>query len=141
MTGGQDKARIVWEIDSGKELTRWSTPAFFISSLDISSDGRYLVESGGSDGFIVRELATQKVIQTLRGHENGWIMQCRFLKDSPLVVTSCSDKTVRVWDVTDGRELLAIRGFRHYQFGLSVSPSGTLLATGSGGDQRVRGRG
>ncbi|MBC8114754.1 MAG: hypothetical protein H7062_10280 [Candidatus Saccharimonas sp.] len=136
MTGGEDKVRILWDIDTGKELTRWSTPAFFVSCLDISSDGRYLVEAGGSDAVVVRELATQKVVQTLRGHETGWIMCCRFLQDSSLVVTSCSDKTVRVWDVTDGRELLAIRGFKHYQFGLSFSPSGTLLAAGSGGDQR-----
>ncbi|MBC8113976.1 MAG: hypothetical protein H7062_06340, partial [Candidatus Saccharimonas sp.] len=39
VTGGEDKVRILWDIDTGKELTRWSTPAFFVSCLDISSDG------------------------------------------------------------------------------------------------------
>lgn len=136
VSGGNDKVRILWDIDTGKESARWSTPEFFVSCLEISSDGRYLVESGGSNAAIVRELATQQVVQTLRGHEDGWIMCCRFLKDLPLIATSCSDKTVRVWDVGDGRNLLTIRGLKHYQFGLSFSPSGTLLAAGSGGDQR-----
>ena len=136
VTGGDEKERLLWNVDSGQELTRWSMPEFDIGCLDISTDGRYLAESGGSQEVVIRELATQKIVQTLRGHERAGIVKCQFLKNSPRVATSCFDKTIRVWDMTDGRELLAIRGFRHYQYGLSVSPSGTLLATGSGIDHR-----
>jgi WD40 repeat protein len=79
----------------------------------------------------VRKADTGEVIQTLSGHNNG-ISSLSFSPDGSQLASGSQDRTVKVWDIASGSELLSFavgQGFPHQ---VIFSPDGKLLATCNG---------
>jgi WD40 repeat protein len=79
-----------------------TTPA---SKFTFSRDGKWLA-SGSWNEYTVRiwEVATGRLVHTLRGHTSG-IRSLEFTPDGKRLVSGASDSTVRVWETVTGREL------------------------------------
>ncbi|MBI2929482.1 MAG: serine/threonine protein kinase, partial [Verrucomicrobia bacterium] len=104
-----------------------------------SPDARLLVASGFDPVIQIWDLATGKVIRSLRGH-NGWANMTPFSPDGRRLCTFSwvgDDKTVRVWDVETGRTvfepLVHPGGVNHAAF----NPDGRRLVTACA-DGKVR---
>jgi len=105
---------IVW---SQPETPLGMTPAW-------SDDGRFLATANANRTDIsLRDAAGGFVVQTLSGHTT-YPGMVRFLPDGQRVASIAFDRTLRLWDVATGRELLqaplATRGF-------NLSPDGRQL--------------
>jgi WD40 repeat protein len=90
----------------------------------MSPDGTLLLTSGSRNATLWN--LDGEALRTFRGHRQT-VMSARFSPDGSRVVTSCSDRTVRVWSL-DGRERFVIRGPSPY-VGAAFSPSGQYIVT------------
>ena len=76
----------------------------------------------------------QKLV--LSGHEKS--VDCvSFSPDGRLIVSGSSDKTVRIWKVHTGAELVILRGHEEFVGGVAFAPNQRELVSG-GGDKTLR---
>jgi WD40 repeat protein len=80
-------------------------------------------------------------IRTLAGHRtllgNKGISDIAFGPDGLTLVTAGGDRTIRLWSVSDGRELRRMRGHRAAITAVAFSPDGKTVVSGSA-DRSVR---
>ncbi|HEV7807545.1 MAG TPA: P-loop NTPase fold protein [Solirubrobacteraceae bacterium] len=71
---------------------------------DISPDARWVASSAVHGQLLVRDLVQGAVRTRMNGHWNsvGWI---RWSGSGDLVVSSCVDRTARIWNATTGEQL------------------------------------
>jgi WD40 repeat protein len=78
----------------------------------------------------------QKECRTLRGH-TGAVSQVAFAPGGDRLVSAGADRTVRVWDVDSGQQILTLRGHDAPVLSVRFSPDGRFLVSG-GEDQTLR---
>ncbi|MCH7727999.1 MAG: hypothetical protein IH991_16210, partial [Planctomycetes bacterium] len=70
----------------------------------ISADGK-LAAFGEQNGSIkVLELASGKLVQTLKGH-SGPVSGVAFSGDGTKLISGSQDKTIRLWNMADGKQI------------------------------------
>jgi hypothetical protein len=96
-------------------------------ALAFSPDGKTLATLGRSDPHDIElwDLATAKVVATLRGHSES-VLSAGFPPDGRALATG-GDWTVRVWDLATGKETARFRGDSDVT-GVAFSPDGRRVA-------------
>lgn len=134
--GGKGESGIViWEAAAGRDLRRLPGPSADYGSLAFTPDGKTILAAG--DDRVIRrmESATGKELSrfTVQGHQSLDVVV--FSSDGALAATGGYDGRVFIWDMSTGRQLLAIRkdGESHQQLvgighRLIFSPDGRCLA-------------
>jgi WD40 repeat protein/serine/threonine protein kinase len=139
---GASEIVAVWDTTTWQEVPALSLPPKMTPwSLAFSPEGRYLAVGGtvGGGDFIVTicEVAGGKRIHELRGH--SWhIRGLAYSPDGRLLASASTDGTVRLWDVTTGKETDS-SPLRHAGpvLGVAFRPDGRRLAS-AGWDRTVR---
>src|SRR5216684_2431861 len=105
LTGGGSGA-VLWDVASKREIRRYGADGGMVVSAGFSLDGK-LVLTGGFDRVVhLWNVQTGEEIKRFVGHTRT-IIGVGFLPDPNLIVSGASDDdgTVRVWDITRGREV------------------------------------
>ena len=76
-------------------------------SLAVSHDGKWAAFGEASGKIKLYELANNALKQTLEGHA-GAVSGLAFSQDSGKLITGSQDKTIRVWNVADGKQVAII---------------------------------
>ena len=70
-----------------------------------------------------------KALQTLTGHTDA-VWSVAFSPDGQRIVSGSDDKTVKIWDANNGKELKTLTG--HYTvWSVAFSPDGQRIVSGS----------
>jgi eukaryotic-like serine/threonine-protein kinase len=69
-------------------------------------------------------------LYTYRGHSSG-VFAVAWSPDGKRLASGSQDKTVQVWDATDGGHVFTYRGHSSYVYAVAWSPDGRRLASGS----------
>jgi eukaryotic-like serine/threonine-protein kinase len=73
---------------------------------------------------------THLALRTLRGHLKG-VISAAYSPDGRQIVTASMDRTARVWDASEGKELLTLRGHRDFVWSVAFAPDGRRIVTAS----------
>ncbi|MCC7245852.1 MAG: caspase family protein [Saprospiraceae bacterium] len=123
----------LWDIETLREIRSQevgTTGLGFPTALDISSDGKLLVTGDENGKTALWSLPELKFVRPLKGHQ-GRIHAARFSKDSRWLITTSSDQTTRIWNVSNGQEVAQIVLFGENDWAV-VSPDGMFDASPGG---------
>ncbi|MFC1668569.1 AAA family ATPase, partial [Chlamydiota bacterium] len=155
VSGSMDKTVKVWEIENGKQK---GEPVVFQDkgrnlgehsawSVSFSPDGRYVVSGSGDGKIKVREIENGKqkgepvVLQDRGGnaHSLSSVMSVSFSPDGRYIVSGSDDKTVKVWEIENGKQkgepvVFQDKGrnlAEYSAWSVSFSPDGRYVVSGS----------
>ena len=113
---GTDQGGMIkmWNVPNGDELAAASFSRTWINGVLFSPDGKrlavvgHLTKSRTGDVRIL-DAETFREIWSLKGHTLN-VTDAAFSPDGQRLATSSVDRTVRIWDLTAGQEILKLRG-------------------------------
>ncbi len=124
----------VWDAAGGSEL-RTIPAGSSLNAVAFSPDGR-TIASGGLGEVKLWDAATGDALHTLE-HSN-WVQSLAFSPDGQMLAAAATnDDTVRLWDVSNGRQIRVFPGHALQVQGLAFSPDSRLLAASSGVQVRL----
>lgn len=140
----------MWEIGADQGRPRLTGHADSVQDVAFSPDGRFLASAGGYDHTVlVWEVSTGTVAHTLTGH-TGTVTRVAFNRDGTLLASAGADikqksifplgtpsgregrtdRTVRLWNVSDGSEAGTLIGHTEGVQDVAYSPEAeNLLAS------------
>ncbi len=125
---GAGHTLILWDIATDRERGRWQAPAIGITSWQLSHSGTCLAVSCKDRTVRVVDTATGKERFCL-DWQDGLPRKLLFSPDGKrLACTADDNRTVRLWDLTDGH-LLAVLDHDHWAVNVRFSPQGDRLLT------------
>ncbi len=92
--------------------------------------GRVIYANAHESTLHLRDVAAERDIATLRGHE-GEILSLAWSRDGSRVASSSADGTVRLWDGATGRPLAVLRGHARPADKMYFSDNSSRLVTHS----------
>ena len=75
-------------------------------------------------------LLTWKCVQTLRGHSSR-VWSVTISPDNQILASSSGDQTIKLWELSTGKELRSWEGHNYWVRTLAITPDGQILASGS----------
>ena len=159
LSGGDDRQAILWDLQTGAEIRRFSGHTGIVRAVDLSPDGRTLA-SGGFSGdsmmapgeLILWDATTGQEIRRLAGHQFG-IVAARFTPDGLGLLASSGDAAIfadslpgsdasaegpglvvaelLLWDVVSGHVRQRFEEFEEDAYDIAISPDGTQALAGS----------
>jgi eukaryotic-like serine/threonine-protein kinase len=133
-SAGWDNKVKVWDLTTGRE--NFTLEAVFLGSpwrVEFSPDGRLLaLADNGSTGFVkVYHAASGRLaLPPLEAH-TGRAASMSFSPDGRRLASAGFDKTVKLWDLATGREVLTLHGHADLVSHVVFSPDGRRLASAS----------
>jgi WD40 repeat protein len=136
---------VLRDLRTGRDLLTLPQPDYLRFLCAVSPDGRTLVTATapatqteketrwGPPTLRFWELASGKERMTITMPQGGWsfrFQELAFAPDGRTLATSRGDRTLQLWDVVSGRELLRRSGFDAGVLTLAFAPDGQILATG-----------
>jgi WD40 repeat protein len=126
---GDHRAIRLWDLQTGKQLSRTDEHDDRVMALAFSPDGKTL--ASGSEDRTVRMWDTSTLDQqkVLKGHK--WdVRAVAFSRDGKRLASASRDGTIRVWDARSGEALKVIRVGQQLA-ALALSPDGQYALAGS----------
>jgi WD40 repeat protein len=114
---GSDQGGVlkIWDVTTGDEIAATKLSASYITDLCFSPDGKRLAVVGYLSQLLTGEVRildaeTLREIWSLKGH-TLFVISVAFSPDGQRLATASTDRTVRIWDLTAGQEILKLSGY------------------------------
>lgn len=132
----------LWEVATGREIPgAWGGIGIDCTKVAthyaglFSPDGKTLALRGGAGNLHLWDVASQRRLQVLVGHEYD-VLAFAFSPDGRILASGDDDRTIRFWDVGSGKEIEKTEAHGAWVDGVAFSPDGKTVAT-IGGDAKV----
>lgn len=119
-----------WELEVGtnptleiKDQGGWVRAVTFLSD-------RQIITAGQDKNIKIIDIASGKVVKTLRGHTN-LVNNLAIAPASDLLVSGSYDNTVNVWQLSTSKLLRSLKGHTDKIWGIAISPDGKQIVSAS----------
>ncbi len=120
----------LWSIKTGKIVQNFEIGEYFINTLTITADDKYMI-TGGEDGNVkFWSVETGACLKTLDTDYRP-IQSVAISADSNYVVAGCTESSIFLWSVETGALLNTLTGHQGYIEALAFSSDGQYLASAS----------
>jgi WD40 repeat protein len=123
---------VAWDVSSGKKIAELKGHIDSVTSVSISSDGRWLLTSSLDHSVRIWDTSTYKLIKTLVGH-TWWVWDAEFLPGEQTAVSVGQDGAAIIWDLEQGEQTAIFQEHRRPIYALAVDGSGLIASGDSGG--------
>jgi dipeptidyl aminopeptidase/acylaminoacyl peptidase len=132
-TGGNDNAGRLWEVGSWKQVVEFADVQPVRGSAFHADGIQVLLAVGGPNDCGLRLRRTDNP-PSRRTYGTGLAIPLGMVGPTKTnaVYVPCTDKTVKVFDITNGRLLATLSGHQDWVYSAALSPDETKLASGSG---------
>lgn len=127
VSGGQDKAIKLWDLQTGKLKKTLQSDSGAISALAIAPDGKTVVSGSGDRLVRIWDLTVDRPPQILRGH-SGNVTHVEISSDGKTIISLDDSRSpeIKVWDIATGKQKATLP-YSHFD---DISPDGkTVLFT------------
>jgi predicted Ser/Thr protein kinase len=135
VTGGDDTTVRVWETATGRELARLEAHLAPVRSAAVSRDAASVLTGDASGRAIVWDAASGR--GRYRVDEPGALAAVRLSPDGRLALAAGEARSIGIWELDGGREVIRLEGHRQIVYDAAFSPDARLVLSG-GGDASVR---
>jgi len=148
VSGGLDGQLLLWDVAASKKLRDLQIrtppvanapppPPMAITAVAFRADGKMLAAgtSAGTIHFVNPE--DGKLMRSTATPHNGAVTGLAFHPGGTVLASCSKDRTVKLWDVNGGGQLVNLDGHTAWVQGVTFLERGTRLAT-AGADQTVR---
>ena len=126
-TPGSDFALRVWDVATGRLVTKLDGHTSSINCIAWSADGMRLATASSDNTAIVWDVAAGKALRTFKGH-TAPLTSVSFTADGKRLVTGSWDASAIVWNVDTGEQPLKIAGHYGRVWDVALSPDGKTVA-------------
>jgi eukaryotic-like serine/threonine-protein kinase len=134
VSGSGDGSLKIWDATSGKKILTFNGHTGWVSSVSFSPDGKKIVSASVAEDNPLKiwDAYTGQEISKLKGKRHtSNVNSVSFSPDGKRIVSGSNDKTLKIWDVTNG-QILTLKGHTKYVTSVSHSPDGKRIVSGSG---------
>ncbi|MBL7128352.1 MAG: caspase family protein [Ignavibacteria bacterium] len=133
----------LWDVSTGNEIK--SFHEVNVSSLCFSPDSRYALLGDGFGNLSLWEISTGDKIRTFKGHKGEIfyaedyghnVASVSFSPDGKFALTGSEDKTLKLWDISTGKEMRTFEGHTDGVTSVCFSPDGKYALSG-GWDNKI----
>lgn len=103
VSGGDDYALIIWDLNAGTALKRLEGHQGKVLSVKVSADAKWIASAGWDRRAGLWDAASGKLVHWLTGHRSS-VNDVAFSADSNTLYTASHDGTVRSWSVDTGTQ-------------------------------------
>lgn len=134
VSGGEDKAIRIWDIEERKQITSINVHNATITSIAISPDDKIFASGDAMKKIILWDIENPKRLRTLLGHKNT-VTALTFSPDGADKYSGCLasgslDGTIRFWNPDTGEELVTIAtGHTKWIKAIAFSENGSTLVS------------
>merc|ERR1711959_151823 len=127
-SAGHDNQLLGWSADDWSVVTRYEAHKDWVTSVQLSQDGQFLISTSVDKTCRVWEPDTGQLVHTL-SHENWVTSACMF---NGLLVTGVGDATIIGWNIETAQKCWSVDAHKEHNAVSSVIQAGDdLLLTGS----------
>lgn len=133
-SAGADSVTRVWDAQTGTELRGFRGHTDWVTAAAFAPDGRAVISAGADKAVRVFELARQETAAA-----SGHVLPIRCIavsRDGKFAATGAEDRTVKVWDLSTGKEIATLTGAAEPVNAVGFVGPNEVIATGD--DGRVR---
>jgi len=135
----EDSSVKVWVVANGEEEYTLTGHTQLVTDVEFSPAGGILASASGDSSIHLWDIATGDLIRTLDDHP-GFVMKISFAPDGQRLVSSSADetitgsnedipdRTIRIWDVETGENILTIDPRSGFIRDVEFSPDGRTVA-------------
>lgn len=126
-----DKTLKLWDLNTSKAIRRFDGHKNDVMSVSLSPDNRFIV-SGSRDKTIKLWNTLGECKNTFTEQKtSSWVSCVRFLPgEEPLILSSYWDGYIKIWKTSSNQIKSKLSGHKGYINCLTVSPDGSLCASG-----------
>jgi len=119
----------LWDLNSTRAVYGQSYSGDRLHAVAFSDDGRWLAAAGTAQTIHLLDLASKQT-RNLPGHE-AEVTSLAFIPNSSLLASGSTDKTIRLWDASNGNLVKIFPQLKEQVNALAISPDGSILAAGT----------
>jgi WD40 repeat protein len=146
VSGSWDNTARVWNARDGRELAWLRGHKGAVSGVAFSPGGARIVSGSWDQTIRIWDVSSGRELACLVGHDDA-IRTVSFSPDGKKIASAggtppkwgdgVNDYSIRVWDVSSGRELTCMRGHKRVVESVAFSPMGDSVVSGSW-DETIR---
>lgn len=129
-TGSDDTDIGVWECPSGKNIAMLRGHRGFVSSVDYSTNGEFLLSGSGDSTVKLWDVSKQECVATMTEHSHPvWCVAMHY--SGAFGASASMDTNVKVWDLSTQKSKLTLRGHRDAVNTVAFQYLSNTVASGS----------